>query len=142
MTRNLLGVLAMTIAASGSSAQPPGPESPSGKGSADRVVIDALKDVHNKGAELYNAGDAAGCYRMYQGALIAIRPFLTHRPAVQKVLDDGLVEVAKTEGVKIQAFRMHEIIEEIRGKLKVELKGGIVEPAPKKDPPSKSGSGN
>jgi hypothetical protein len=89
----------------------------------DKRAVDVLRDIHNRGAELYNRGDPAGCYRMYEGALVTIRPSLTHRPAVTKTLDDGLADVAKSpDGVKVQAFRLHELIEKIRADLKGEPK--------------------
>lgn len=122
-TGNLIGVLVMFATAIANAAEPAaGGSTPSAKTDPDRLVIDALKEVHNKGADLYNNGDSAGCFRLYQGALLAVRPFLAHRPIIQKVIDDGLTDVAKTEGVKIQAFRLHEVIEDVRGKLKDEIK--------------------
>jgi hypothetical protein len=48
-----------------------------------KILRDALKDVVNAGAELFNKdGDHAGCYRLYQGSLMSIKPFLG--PALQK----------------------------------------------------------
>jgi hypothetical protein len=41
--------------------------------------------------------------------------------------------VAKTEGVKIQAFRLHEVIEDVRGKLKDEIKRKDKDKEPKKE---------
>src|SRR5262245_24177238 len=38
----------------------------------DKQASEALRDVHDRGAELYNAGDAAAGYRMYQGGLIVV----------------------------------------------------------------------
>lgn len=108
----------------------------------DRTAVDVLKDVHNRGAELYNRGDAAGCYRMYEGALTTVRPFLAHRPAVQKVIADGLAEVAGENDPKAQAFRLHEVIEQVRASLKEEMKKPAAEakaespkPAPKPGTP-------
>ena len=89
---------------------------------ADKITVDVLRDVHNRGAELYNAGDPAGAFRLYEGALMAVRPFLAHRKDAQKSIDDGLAEVAKTDGAKVRAFRLHEVIEDVRGKLKGEKK--------------------
>ena len=37
----------------------------------DQAAADALKEVHNRGADLYNRGDPAAAYRMYEGALSA-----------------------------------------------------------------------
>jgi hypothetical protein len=102
---------------------------------ADKVAVDVLRDVHNRGAELYNAGDPAGAFRLYEGALMAVRPFLAHHKDVQKVIDDGLVEVAKTDGAKVRAFRLHEVIEDVRGRLKGDKKD-----APPKPPTSPVGA--
>ena len=49
---------------------------------------DALRDVHDRGADLYNTGDMAGGYRMYQGGLIVARGMLGHRPDLQKTIAD------------------------------------------------------
>lgn len=84
----------------------------------DKLAVDVLRDVHNRGAELYNAGDPAGAYRLYEGALMAVRPFLAHRTDVQKAIDDGLAEVTQADGAKVRAFRLHEVIEDVRGRLK------------------------
>jgi hypothetical protein len=108
--RCLFGLCAAALAAT-ASAQPPA-------AGVDKLADDVLKDVHNRGAELYNRGDPAACYRMYQGALLTIRPFLAHRPAAQKALDTGLAEVAKSTDPKVQAFRLHQIIEQVRADLK------------------------
>jgi hypothetical protein len=106
----------------------------------EKRAVDALRDVHNRGAELYNRGDPAGCYRMYEGALLAVRPFLAHRPAVTKALDDGMADVARSpDGVKVQAFRLHELIEKIRADLKGEpKKPGPTPQAPPQKTPAKS----
>lgn len=127
-SRYLVGVIVMTLPVA-IAAQTPAPGSgpvPSKPQPTirelDQMALDVLRDVHNRGAELYNRGDANGCHRMYEGALRVVRPFLAHRPTIQKVIDDGLAEVARTDGVKIQAFRLHEVIEDVRGRLKVELK--------------------
>jgi hypothetical protein len=85
----------------------------------DKLVVDALRDVHNRGADLYNTKkeyDAA--YRMYQGGLVAVKPLLGHRPAAQKLIDDGLAAAEKESVVAIRAFKLHEAIEDVRTYLK------------------------
>ena len=95
----------------------------------DRLVIDALRDVHNRGASLYNEGkDYAGCFRMYEGSLRTVRPLLAHRPAVQKRIDDDLAKLGDDETVRAKAFRLHELIETVRG----ELRDGAVKPVESK----------
>src|SRR5262249_31942964 len=61
----------------------------SDKKEVDQRVYKLLKDVINTGADLYNnRNDPNGCYRLYQGSLMTLRPMLEHRPALQKVIDD------------------------------------------------------
>ena len=54
----------------------------------------SLRDVINAGAKMFNEqGDHAGCYRLYQGSLISVRPFLA--ADLQKRIDDGLATAEK-----------------------------------------------
>jgi hypothetical protein len=83
----------------------------------DRRVLEALKHVHNCGAELYNSGAHAEAFRLYQGGLFVVRGFLDHRPAVRRGIEDGLAEVEAVDGnVRLRAF--HEVIEQVRSDLK------------------------
>ena len=87
----------------------------------DKLIVDTLRDVHNKGADLYNTKkEFEGTYRMYQGALVAVRPLLAHRPAAQKMIDDGLAAAEKESSVAQKAFKLHEAIEGVRSHLKGE----------------------
>jgi truncated hemoglobin YjbI len=88
------------------------------KAALDKQLYDALKDMHNRAADLYNQGDANGCYRMFQGGLLLARPLLTHRPDVQKLLDDGLQETDKIPSIPQRALKLHKTIEAMREKLK------------------------
>ncbi len=94
------------------SAQQPGAKSVA-EGELDRIAIDVLKEMHNKGAELYNAGEPSGCLKIYGTALLTVKPFLKHRPSIQKSIAAGIAEVEKAEGLKLQAFKMHELVEKI-----------------------------
>jgi hypothetical protein len=85
----------------------------------DRLVVDTLRDVHNFGADLYNTSrDYAGTYRLYHGALLTVRPLLSHRPAAQQRIDQGLQEVEREPTVAHKAFRLHVVIEDVRRELK------------------------
>jgi hypothetical protein len=97
----------------------------------DKVVVDTLRDVHNRGAELFNEGkDYMGAYRMYQGALITIKPLLAHRPEAQKLIDEGLAAADKENTPAMKAFKLHEAIEAVRTHLKEAAVKKIPEPAP------------
>jgi hypothetical protein len=126
--RFLAAAFALSLATAASAQSPPT------FAELDKRAVDVLRDVHNRGAELYNRGDPAGCYRMYEGALITVRPFLTHRPVTLNTLDAGLAEVTKSpDGVKVQAFRLHELIERIRADLKAGAKTSESKAPPQKD---------
>jgi hypothetical protein len=132
MTLRLFLGLCLGLLATAAAAQ--GPKSPTPT-ELDKIANEVLKDVHNRGAELYNTGDPAACYRMYQGALLTVKPFLAHRPAVQQTIAAGLEEVSKSaDDVKTRAFRLHEVIEKARDELKAESKKA--EPDPKAKEPA------
>jgi hypothetical protein len=85
----------------------------------DKIVVDSLAHVHNKAADLYNEHkDFAGAYRMFQGALLTVRPLLAHQATAQKMIDDGLAAVEKEPSVAVRAFKLHETIENVRALLK------------------------
>src|SRR5262245_38441019 len=77
----------------------------------------ALRDVINAGAKIFNEnGDHAGCYRMYQGALISVRPFLA--PDLQKRIDDGMMTAEKLPFFADRAFELRRVLDDIRGQTK------------------------
>ena len=87
----------------------------------DKLVVDTLRDVHNKGADLYNTKkDFEGTYRMYHGSLFTVRPLLGHHPDAQKLIDSALNAAEKEASVAQRAFRLHEAIEAVRSNLKGE----------------------
>ena len=101
-------------------AQPPA--KPPTLADLNKAAVDILRDMHDRGRELYNSGDAAGTLRVYQTALGTVKPFVAHHPAIQKVIDDGLAEAAKADGDKAKAFKLHEVIEQVRADLRTETK--------------------
>jgi hypothetical protein len=77
----------------------------------------ALKDVINAGAKLYNDnGDHAGCYRMYQGSLLSVRPFLA--PDLQKKIDDSVAKAETMGSFADRAFALRSVLDEIRDRTK------------------------
>lgn len=101
---------------------------------SDKAIVDALRDVHNFGADLYNQSkDYVGAFRVYEGALKTVRPLLSHRPAVQKVIDDGYAAATKEVDPARRAFLLHETIEKVRA----DLKAGARRPEEAKKPDDK-----
>jgi truncated hemoglobin YjbI len=93
------------------------PAAAAGTKALDKQLYDMLRDLHNRGADLYNSDDAAGCYRMFQGGLIAVRPALAHHPDVQKAIDVGMEDAARNPSIARRAFALHILIENVRGKI-------------------------
>jgi hemoglobin len=78
-----------------------------------KVLRAALKDVINQGAELFNKyGDHAGCYRLFQGALIAIKPFLA--PPRQQEIDKALAYAESLPRYSDRAYELRKTIDSIR----------------------------
>lgn len=118
----------------------------------DRQMFDALKEVHNRGADLYNEGRASDCYRLYQGSLATTRAALAHRPAEQKFIDDALKAADRRPTTADRAFALHESIETLRKRLRDPIKDAgpellgippreykLEKPVPKKLMPPKDG---
>jgi hypothetical protein len=75
----------------------------------------SLRDAINIGAALYNEqGDHNGCYRVYQGALVAVKPFLS--PELQKKADTALERAERLSSPSDKAFALRAAIDEIRAK--------------------------
>lgn len=94
------------------------------KTAIDRQVAEALRDVHDRGADLYNGGDVPGGYRIYQGGLVVARAMLGHRPELQKAIADGMAAADRQPSAARRAFMLHELIEQVRGELRTGKKGG------------------
>lgn len=94
-------------------------EQPVAKSTPEQQLSDALRDMHNKAADLFNVNkDYAGAYRMFQGGLYVARPMLQSRPDVQQLLDQGLQEAERTASMPERAMRLHRAIEDMRAKLR------------------------
>src|SRR5215210_2700545 len=84
----------------------------------ERQVADALREVHDRGRELYNAGDTAAGYRMYQGGLLVAHGVLSQRADVQRIILNGLIDADREPSVARRAFLLHEVIEKVRVELR------------------------
>jgi hypothetical protein len=99
----------------------------------DKMVLDTLRDVINRGADLYNGGEWTGCYRLYEGALRTVKPFLKHRPNLQKAIDEGLVNAQNDPVSWRRAFVLRAVLDKIRK----EVRPPKEEPETKKAPEKK-----
>jgi hemoglobin len=84
----------------------------------DQEMYRVLRDIHERGRALYNGGDPAGCYRMFQGGLLAIQAVASDHPDVQKLIEEGLARAEEQPSMSRRAFALHDLIEEVRAKVR------------------------
>jgi hypothetical protein len=83
----------------------------------------SLRDVINAGAKMFNEqGDHAGCYRLYQGSLLSVRPFLTKE--LQTKIDVGITNAEKMPSFADRAFELRRVLDEVRASAKSADKTG------------------
>lgn len=86
----------------------------------DGMIYTNLKEVINHGADLYNSGDWNGCYRLWEGALMSIKPLLAHHGDLQKTIDTALTNARQESMLYRRAFVLRTVLDQVRS----ELKGG------------------
>src|SRR5262249_35463410 len=80
---------------SAGTAQEPKP-APLDRKSLDERAAKMLRAVYHEGAvELYNQGHQSAAAYYFQGALVAVEPFLDHHPELQRVVVRGLANARK-----------------------------------------------
>lgn len=84
----------------------------------EKAIYANLKDVINHGANLYNTGDWNGCYRVYEGALMTLRPLLAHRRGLQDAIDTGIASAQQDPMLPRRAFVLREVLDRIRSELR------------------------
>jgi hemoglobin len=86
--------------------------------SLDKQIRALLPKVINSGADLFNEGDRAGCYRLYQGSLLTLRPLLQHHQDLQQAIDAAFADADKQRSVGARAFALRAALDKIRETLK------------------------
>jgi len=79
----------------------------------DRRIVKTVYDAASLGTEIFNKGNFEGCYRLYQGTLMAVQPLLDHRPKVAQSVKDKL-DRAKSMNVVDGAFALRAALDDIQ----------------------------
>ena len=87
-------------------------------GSSDDAIYDTLREVINHGADLYNSGDWNGCYRLWEGSLMTLRPMLRHHAELQKAIDTSLVNARQDPLLYRRAWVLRSVLDQIRSDLR------------------------
>jgi hemoglobin len=109
----VLGI-ALLIGAAAVRSQPPAKAVDSKE--IDQIINNTLRDVINSGAKLYNrpSNDHAGCYRLFEGSLMTLKPMLAHRPTLQKAVDDAFAAAEREQSITERAFILRAALDRIR----------------------------
>jgi hypothetical protein len=118
--------LALALAGNARAADDDMPE-PGAKGDSAKLNT-ALRDVINRGADLYNSGDRNGCYRLFEGALLAVKAQMAGNSEVVKVIDAGIASANQEGSPGLKAFALRKALVDVR----TTLGGGKVAVAPTK----------
>src|ERR1041384_8098356 len=74
----------------------------------DKRARESAAAIVRYGAELFNGGDQAGCYRLYEGAIWWLRSMLEHHPEVLKAIDAAIAKASGERGAGDKAFALRE----------------------------------
>jgi serine/threonine protein kinase/HEAT repeat protein len=82
----------------------------------------ALHTVLTTEAALYNGGNPADSYRLSQGTLMTMRPFLKDQPQLQERLDAALARAEREKSLPQKAELLHQTVQDLRGQLRADSK--------------------
>jgi hemoglobin len=123
------GVLLVASTSAGRAADEARPGNPV----LDKRIYDVLRDIINTGADLFNNhNEILGCYRLYQGSLMSIRPLLADHPDLQDQIERALADTEKMTSLEKRARALNTTLQEVRKKLKPA--GSAVPDVPKTKP--------
>ncbi len=70
-------------------------------------------DVVKYGANMFNAGDQQGCYRLYEGSLWSLKALLDHRPDLVRIIDDSMAKAKAQANVADKAFALRAALDAV-----------------------------
>ena len=79
----------------------------------DSRIDRAIYQTVNLGAVIFNQGDHAGCYRLYQGALLSLEPMLAHRAGVRQDVAKGLRDVDALPSYTQRAIELRKVLDNV-----------------------------
>ena len=90
-------------------------------------LYESLRDVINNGADLFNLqADHAGCYRLYQGSLLSIKPLL--KAELQREIDAALVQAEKLPAFADRAYELRKAIDRVREQVRPASPTSVAKP--------------
>lgn len=104
----------------------------------DRRAAVAVYEATLLGTQIYNKGNHEGCYRLYQGTLMALQPMLEHRPQLAARVKESLERAATMRTPVEASFTLREALDAIQtettGGKAVPVKPVVSRPDARKEP--------
>lgn len=121
---------------------------PEDRATLDESIYQSLRGIIDHGADLYNQGDWNGCYHLWEGALMSLKPLmgerqiqswtkaasndnavyvdslkslqsqLGDRPGLKKVIDTALAAAQQTPQIYRRAFILRVVLDQLRAETK------------------------
>jgi hemoglobin len=115
--------LAAVAAAGAARADDKTKEPASRPGPLDAAIHANLREIINHGANLYNQGDWNGCYHLWEGSLMSIKPMLPTRAKLQGAIDAALANAKQDPMLWHRAWVLRTALDQVRAELKGEALG-------------------
>lgn len=114
MRARVLGVVVL-VAAVGAVAR--ADDKPLDRTDLDRRIVKVVYETALLGTDLWNKGNKHDeCFRVYQGALMALQPMLDHRPKLAASIQAKLDKVRGMKAIE-GAFLLREALDEIQNEI-------------------------
>jgi hemoglobin len=121
----------------GAASPSPAADQPKATGAASsQQLSELLRDVINRGADLYNNGDRNGCYRLFQGALMVLRAQLSDQD-LRKTIDAGVAEAEQMPSVDQRAHALRRVLDGVRVRVKAQRANAGGSEMPRERPETK-----
>ncbi len=88
----------------------------------DRRIVTTVYETALLGTDIYNKGNHEGCYRLYQGCLLALESLLDHRPKLQQMVREKLTLASRLKPEEA-AHVLREALDEIQNTIAPSPKG-------------------
>ncbi len=82
----------------------------------DRRIVKVVYEAALVGTDIFNKGNHEGCFRLYQGALVAVQPLLDHRPKLAASVKEHL-EKARSMKAPEGAFELRAALDEVQNEI-------------------------
>lgn len=113
--RARITLAALALVAAGAVAR--SDDKPVERSDLDKKIVGAVYESALLGTDIFNKGNHEGCYRLYEGTLMALVPMLDHRAVLQGKAKMRLERAAKMVKPADAAFELRTALDEIQNEI-------------------------